>query len=134
MRLSQVLVLGAAATSMAFMTPAAFAAIDPCKVLTAEKFGQIMGYKATTNDTGSSPTSCFYAGPENQGGQFSIVSDNAGPGMDFMLKGPGSSPPAGSGSIGGSYRQGKVIFSVSVLSKDQAKLDALVAEVKRNLK
>ncbi len=107
---------------------------DPCKVLTAEKFSQIMGYKATVVK-GSNQTSCFYQGPEDSGGQFTILTEAAsGPQADAMLKGPGSAPPAGSGLIGGSYRQGSIIFSVSIQSTEPAKLQALVAEIKHNLK
>ncbi len=76
---------------------------DPCKVLTAETFSQIMGYKATLNKTGSNQTSCYYQGPADSGGQFTILTETAsGPQADVMLKGPGSAPPAGSGLIGGS--------------------------------
>jgi hypothetical protein len=108
---------------------------DPCKVLTAETFSQIMGYKATLDKTGSNQTSCFYQGPADSGGQFTILTETAsGPQADVMLKSPGSAPPAGSGLIGGSYRQGSIIFSVSIKSTEQAKLHALVAEIKRNLK
>jgi hypothetical protein len=108
---------------------------DPCKVLTAETFSQIMGYKATLDKTGSNQTSCFYKGPADSGGQFTILTETAsGPQADVMLKSPGSAPPAGSGLIGGSYRQGSIIFSVSIKSTEQAKLQALVAEIKRNLK
>jgi hypothetical protein len=108
---------------------------DPCKVLTAETFSQIMGYKATLDKTGSNQTSCFYQGPADSGGQFTILTETAsGPQADVMLKGPGAAPPAGSGLIGGSYRQGSIIFSVSIKSTEQAKLQALVAEIKRNLK
>ena len=64
-----------------------------------------------------------------------ILTETAsGPGADAMLNRRGSSPPPGSGLIGGSYREGSIIFSVSVKSTDQAKLEALVAEIKRNLK
>ena len=38
---------------------AAPAGNDPCKVLTAEKFSQIMGYAATVNKTASTQTACF---------------------------------------------------------------------------
>jgi hypothetical protein len=108
---------------------------DPCKVLTAERFSQIMGYKATLDKTGSNQTSCFYQGPADSGGQFTILTETAsGPQADVMLNSPGSAPPAGSGLIGGSYRQGSIIFSVSIKSTEQAKLQALVAEIKRNLK
>lgn len=107
---------------------------DPCKVLTAEQFSQIMGYKAAIDKTASTPASCFYQGPAS-GGQFMILTETAsGPQTDMMLKGPGSSLPADSDLIGGSYRQGSIIFSVSIRSKDQAKLQALVAEIKHNLK
>ena len=67
MRLSKlVFVLGAAVISSAFVVPSAFASApgnDPCKVLTAEKFGQIMGYTATIDKTASTQASCFYQGP-----------------------------------------------------------------------
>ena len=139
MRLSKLaFVVCAAVISVAFVVPtvsAATTAHDPCKVLTAEKFSQIMGYKATIDKTGSNQTSCFYNGPADSGGQFMILTEAAsGAQADAMLHGPGSTPPADSGLIGGAYRQGSVIFSVSITSKDQAKLQALVAEIKRNLK
>jgi hypothetical protein len=138
MRLARLaLVLGGAIVSSSLMAPAAFATVDndPCKVLTAEKFSQIMGYAATVDKTGSNETSCFYQGPSHSGGQFMILTRTAsGPQADVMLNSRGSSPPAGSGLIGGSYRQGSIIFSVSIRSTDQSKLQALVAEVRRNLK
>jgi len=108
---------------------------EPCKVLTAEKFSQIMGYEASTIKTSSNETSCFYQGAEHAGGQFMILTETAsGPGADAMLNHRGSSPPPESGLIGGTYRQGSIIFSVSIRSTDPAKLQALVEEVKRNLK
>jgi hypothetical protein len=137
MRLSKLaFVLGAAVISSAFVVPAASASgNDPCKVLTAEKFSQIMGYTATIDKTASNQASCFYQGPAHSGGQFMILTETAsGPQADAMLKRRGSAPPPGSGLIGGSYRQGSVIFSVSIRSTDQAKLQALVAEIKGNLK
>jgi hypothetical protein len=131
-------VLGAAVTSSALVVPAASAAAtpnDPCKVLTAETFSQIMGYTATIDRTASTQMSCFYKGPPHSGGQFMILTETAsGPQADAMLNRRGSVPPAGSGLIGGSYRQGSVIFSVSIRSTDQARLQALVAEVRRNLR
>ena len=94
-----------------------------------------MGYKATVNKTGSNQTSCFYQGPADSGGQFTILTETAsGPQADVMLKSSGSAPPEGSGLIGGSYRQGSIIFSVSIQSTEQAKLQALVTEIKHNLK
>lgn len=138
MRLSRhAFVLCAAVISLAFAVPAAFAATthDPCKALTAEKFSQIMGYTATLDKTGSNQTSCFYQGPAHSGGQFMILTETAsGPQADAMLQRRGATPPPGSGLIGGAYRQGSVIFSVSIKSTDQAKLQALVEEVKRNLR
>jgi hypothetical protein len=108
---------------------------DPCKVLTAEKFSQIMGYTAAIDKTASTQMTCFYQGPEHSGGQFMILTETAsGPQVDAMLNRRGSTPPPGSGLIGGSYRQGGIIFSVSIRSTDQAKLEALVTEIKHNLK
>ena len=119
---------------LAFAVPA-FATNDPCKVLTAEKFSQIMAYTATIDKNASNQTSCFYQGPPKSGGQFTILTETAsGPQADAMLNRRGSSPPPASGLIGGTYRQGSTIFSISIRSTDQAKLQALVAEVKRNLK
>ncbi len=119
----------------ALSVPAFAAGNDPCKVLTAEKFSQIMGYTATIDKTGSNQTSCFYKGPPKSGGQFMIFTETAsGPQADAMPARRGSSPPAASGLIGGTYRQGSTIFSVSIRSTDQAKLQALVAEIKHNLK
>jgi hypothetical protein len=139
MRISELaFVLSAAVIWSALVVPAASTAAtpnDPCKVLTAEKFSQIMGYTATINKTGSTQMACFYEAPPQSGGQFMILTETAsGPTADAMLNRRGSTPPAGSGLIGGTYRQWSVIFSVSIRSTDQAKLQALVAEVKRNLK
>ena len=119
----------------ALSVPAFATGNDPCKILTAEKFSQIMGYTATIDKTGSNQTSCFYQGPPKSGGQFMILTETAsGPQADAMLARRGSAPPAASGLIGGTYRQGSTIFSVSIRSTDQAKLQALVAEIKHNLK
>jgi hypothetical protein len=64
-----------------------------------------------------------------------ILTETAsGPQADAMLNRRGSTPPPGNGLIGGSYRQGGIIFSVSIRSADQAKLEALVTEIKHNLK
>jgi len=124
-----------AALALVFATPAAFATNDPCKVLTAEKFSQIMGYTATIDKTASTASACFYQGPPHSGGQFMILTETAsGPQADAMLNRRGSTPPAGSGLIGGAFRQGSILFSVSIRSTDKTKLDALVAEIKRNLK
>jgi hypothetical protein len=139
MRLSRLVsVLGASVVFSAFVVSAASAAPtgnDSCKVLTAEKFSEIMGFTATIDKTASNQMTCFYQGPAHSGGQFMILTETAsGPQADAMLKRRGSTPPPGSGLIGGAYRQGSIIFSVSVKSADQGKLEALVAEIKRNLK
>jgi hypothetical protein len=64
-----------------------------------------------------------------------IITETAsGPQVDAMLNRRGSAPPPGSGLIGGTYRQEAIVFSVSIKSTDQAKLEALVTEIKHNLK
>jgi hypothetical protein len=125
-----------ASAMVALLASSAFAAgNDSCKVLPAEKFSEIMGYKATILKNASTPMSCFYQGPGESGGQFTIITENAsGPGADAMTKGRGSAPPAGSGLIGGTFKQGSILFSISIKSTDQAKVQALATEIKRNLK
>ena len=128
-------VLGASMAFLGLAASASAAVNDPCKVLTAERFSQTMDYAATIDKSASNQTSCFYQGPAHSGGQFMILTETAsGPQADAMLKRRGSTPPPSSGLIGGTFRQGSVIFSVSIRSTDQAKLQALVAEIKRNLK
>jgi hypothetical protein len=134
--LTLVLPAGAALAFSAFSVPAPSAPHDPCKVLTAEAFGKIMGYEATINKTASTAMTCFYTGPKPEGGQFMILTETADESRAEAMTKPrkGSSPPAGSGLVGGMFHQGSIVFSVSVRSNDQAKLDALVAEIKRGLK
>ena len=137
MRLSKFVVVVAAFVSSSFVpgVSASPTGNDPCKVLTAEKYSQIMGYAATIDKTASTQMTCFYQGPEHSGGQFMILTETAsGPQADAMLNRRGSAPPPASGLIGGSYRQGSIIFSVSIRSTDQTKLQALVTEIKHNLK
>src|ERR1700726_4041177 len=137
MRLSKFVVVVAAFVSSSFVPglSASPTRNDPCKVLTAEKFSQIMGYTATINKTASTEMTCFYQGPEHSGGQFMILTETAsGPQADAMLNRRGSTPPAGSGLIGGTFKEASIIFSVSIRSTDQAKLQALVTEIKHNLK
>ena|ERR1700676_4584649 len=137
MRLSKFVVVVAAFVSSSFVpgVSASPTGNDPCKVLTAEKYSQIMGYAATIDKTASTQMTCFYQGPEHSGGQFMILTETAsGPQADAMLNRRGSAPPPASGLIGGSYRQGSIIFSVSIRSTDKAKLEALVTEIKHNLK
>lgn len=136
MRLSKlVFAIVAAVILSGFVVAPASAAHDPCKVLTAETFSKAMGYTATIIRTASNQTSCFYAGPGDSGGQFMILTEAAaGPQVDAMLQDRGSAPPPDSGLVGGTYNEGTVVFSVSIKSTDQAKLQALVAEIRRNLK
>jgi hypothetical protein len=137
MRLSKFVVVVAAFVSSSFVpgVSASPTGNDPCKVLTAEKYSQIMGYTATIDKTASTEMTCFYQGPEHSGGQFMILTETAsGPQADAMLNRRGSAPPPASGLIGGSYRQGSIIFSVSIRSTDKVKLEALVTEIKHNLK
>jgi hypothetical protein len=119
----------------AVIVASAAAAHDPCKVLTAGAFGKVMGYAATIDKTASTDMVCYYSGPAEGGGQFRILTEAAsGPQADAMVNRRGSAPPAGSGMVGGTYKEGTIIFSVAVKSTDQSKVDALVAEIKRNLK
>ena len=135
MRLSKlVLAIGVSVVWCGFVASPASAAHDPCKVLTAEKFSKIMGYAATINKTASTEMFCFYTGPGDSGGQFMILTETAsGPQVDAMVNRRGSTPPPGSGLVGGTYKEGTIIFSVSIKSTDQAKLQALVAEIRHNL-
>jgi hypothetical protein len=130
-----VLIATTAVISSVYFVPTASAAHDPCTVLTAASFSKIMGYEATIDKTASNQTSCFYAGPEKSGGHLMILTESAeGPQADAMLNRRGSTPPPSSGLIGGTYKEGTIIFSVSIKSADQAKLQSLIAEVRRNLK
>jgi hypothetical protein len=128
--------IGAALALSAFAPPAPSAPHDPCKVLTAAQFSKVMGYEATINKTASTGMTCFYTGPKEEGGQFMILTETADPARAEAMTKPrkGSTPPAGSGLVGGMFSQGSIVFSVSVHSNDQAKLQALVAEIKRGLK
>jgi hypothetical protein len=135
MRLSKlVFAIGVAVLACSVAARPASAAHDPCKVLTAEKFGKVMGYEATIIKAASTEMTCFYAGPANSGGQFMILTETAsGPQFDAMLNRRGSTPPPGSGLVGGTYKEGTIVFSVSIKSTDQTKLQALVAEIRHNL-
>lgn len=120
--------------SSVFLTTSAWAAHDPCKILTAEKVAETMGFAVTIDRNGSNEMNCYYSGPGKFGAQFHIISETASPQMDAMLDRRGSSPPPGSGMIGGSYREGTTFFSLSMRSNDQAKLAALVASIRTSLK
>jgi hypothetical protein len=131
-----VFVLGTAMVLSAVMVASAAAAHDPCRVLTAGAFSKVMGYAATIDKTASTEMVCYYSGPhEGGGGQFRILTETAsGPQADAMVNRKGSAPPAGSGMVGGTYKEGAIIFSLAIKSTDHSKVDELVAEIKRNLK
>jgi hypothetical protein len=68
MRLSKLaFVVGAAVALVVSAASASATANDPCKVLTAGKFSEIMGYTATIDKTASTQMSCFYQGPDHSG-------------------------------------------------------------------
>jgi hypothetical protein len=130
-----VCVCGAAVSLCGATVASASAAHDPCKVLTAAAFGKVMGYAATIDKTASTEMVCYYAGAASGGGQFRILTEAAsGPQADAMVNRRGSAPPAGSGMVGGTYKEGTIIFSVAVKSTDHSRVDELVAEIRRNLK
>ncbi len=110
----------------------AFAGNEACKLLTAEKFGEIMGY--TARISGSSQAMCLYKGAGDAGGMLMIVTEEATPQMTAMANGQGSIPHGNPGKLGASFSKGTVVFSVGISGTDPAKIYALAAEVKRNLK
>jgi len=138
MKLSKLaLTFGVTALASSLMASSALAAHDPCKVLPAKKFGQIMGFTATIDRNATTPVVCYYTGPGNAFGRFQILTEQSTPQRAAMLvnrRGPGSSPPAGSGQIGGTYSQGNIVFFLTIGSTSQSKLQAVVAEIKRNLR
>ncbi len=110
----------------------AFADNDACKVLTAEKFSEIMGYKAKVNV--ASEGTCIYKGAGNAGGMLMIITDRATPQTKAMLAAQGPTPFGENGKLGYSYLKGTTLFSVGITGTDPAKVNALAEEVKRNLK
>jgi hypothetical protein len=110
----------------------AFAGNDACKILPPEKFGEIMGYKATTV-SGSGEAMCLYKGPGGGGGMLMIVTEEATPQIIAMAASEGT-PHGNNGKLGASFSKGTVVFSVGITGTDPAKVFALAAEVKRNLK
>ena len=122
----------AAALMLALSATDAFAGNDACKLLTAEKFSEIMGY--TARITGSSEAMCLYKGAGDAGGMLMIVSEEATPQMLAMANGQGSIPHGNPGKLGASFSKGTVVFSVGITGTDPSKVMALAAEVKRNLK
>ncbi len=122
------------ATVLVFVLSAAdaFAGNEACKLLTAEKFSEIMGY--TAKITGSSEATCLYKGAGDAGGMLMIVTEEATPQILAMANGQGSIPHGNPGNLGASFSKGTVVFSVGIHGTDPSKVNALAAEVKRNLK
>ena len=110
----------------------AVAGNEACKLLTAEKFSEIMGY--TAKITGSSEAMCLYKGTGDSGGMLMIVTEEATPQILAMANGQGSIPHGNPGKLGASFSKGTVVFSVGISGTDPSKVYALAAEVKRNLK
>lgn len=129
-----VLVLGALVTPAVLATPSRVPTHNACKVLTGEDFGRIMGYKASAVSSSETAAECTYAGPADAGGEFIIMTESAsGPQAEAMLHGIGSSPPPGSGMLGGTYKEGSIVFAISIMSTDKGKLEALIAHIRRKL-
>jgi hypothetical protein len=117
---------------LALSAPVAWAGNEACKVLTAEKFSEIMGYAAKT--TASSEAMCLYKGAGDAGGMLMIVTEEATPQVLAMANGPGSIPHGNAGKLGASFSKGTIVFSIGIAGTDASKITALAAEVKRNLK
>jgi hypothetical protein len=105
----------------------------PCKVLPAAKWSQVMGYSVTTQST---DMYCTYLGAGNSGGQFRYVGISetaaAAQAMVKRLK----SQSASHTQRGLVDSKGNVVFSIAAFPMkpgDKAKLEALRAEVRRNL-
>ena len=122
------------ATVLVFVLSAAdaLAGNEACKVLTAEKFSEIMGYPAKI--TGSSEAMCLYKGAGDAGGMLMIVTEEATPQILAIANGQGSIPHGNPGKLGASFSKGTVVFEVGIKGTDPSKVNALAAEVKRNLK
>lgn len=91
-----------------------------------------MGYKATMV-SGSSEAMCLYKGAGGGGGMLMIVTEQATPQVLAMADSQGT-PHGENGKLGASFSKGTVVFSVGITGTDPSKVNALAAEVKRNLK
>ena len=109
-----------------------YAGNDACKILPAEKFSEIMGYKARIDR--STESTCMYKGAGDAGGMLMIVTEKATPQTIAMADSQGSTPQGKDGKLGATFSKGTVVFTVGITGTDPAKVNALAAEVKRNLK
>jgi hypothetical protein len=105
---------------------------DACKLLPAEKFSEIMGYAARINT--STESTCMYKGAGDAGGMLMIITEKATPQTIAMADGQGATPRGSNGKLGATFSKGTVVFTVGITGTDPAKVNALAAEVKRNLK
>jgi hypothetical protein len=122
----------AALLVFAFSASDALAGNDPCKVLSAEKFGEIMGYPAKVNI--ASTSTCTYKGPGDANGMLLILTEKATPQTIAMANSQGTTPQGSNGNLGATFVQGTIVFTVGIKGTDPSKVNALAAEVKRNLK
>ena len=135
MRLSKLpLALNATILLSAFVASGASAGNDACKLLTPEKFGEIMGYKATVNTRVSTAANCFYKGAGEAGGALMIITEAANARTAAMADSQGSTPQGENGNLGATFRKGAIIFTIGIKGSDPAKVTALAAEAKQNLK
>lgn len=105
---------------------------DACKVLTVEKFSEIMGYKAKVNV--STKAMCIYGGTGDAGGILMIISEDATPQQIARVDSDGATLRGEPGKLGATFRKGKVVFSVGINGTDPSRVKALASEVIRNLR
>ena len=119
---------------LVFATCSASAGNDACTVLSAEKFSEIAGYQVNVNKQVSTDTVCMYKGVGNAGGILMIIDEAATPRKLEMVNQQGSVPQGKSGKLGATFSKGTIVFSVGMTGTEPSRVNALAAEVKRNLK
>jgi len=120
---------------LVFLPCSAFAGNDACTVLSAAKFSEIAGYKVDVNKQASNDTVCMYKGAGNAGGGILMIIDEAAsPRKLEMVNQQGSVPQGKAGKLGATFSKGTIVFSVGMIGTDPSRVNALAAEVKRNLK
>ena len=119
---------------LVFATCSASAGNDACTVLSAEKFSEIAGYQVNVNKQVSTDTVCMYKGVGNTGGILMIIDEAATPRKLEMVNQQGSVPQGKSGKLGATFSKGTIVFSVGMTGTEPSRVNALAAEVKRNLK
>ena len=76
----------------------------------------------------------MYKGAGDAGGMLMIITEKATPQTIAMADGQGSTPQGKDGKLGATFSKGTVVFTVGITGTDPSKVNALAAEVKRNLK